>query len=85
MGPQGAVSVIFRRELAAAENADERRLELVDDYRNTHASATYSARKGNIDNIIAAHEVRNTIITCFELLREKISGEPSRRHSNIQL
>ncbi|MFE3781109.1 acyl-CoA carboxylase subunit beta [Amycolatopsis sp. NPDC059090] len=85
MGPQGAVSVIFRRELAAAENADERRLELVNEYREAHASAAYSARRGYIDNIIAPHEVRNTIIACFELLGEKISGEPSRRHSNIQL
>jgi acetyl-CoA carboxylase carboxyltransferase component len=85
MGPQGAVSVIFRRELAAAENADERRLELVDEYREAHASAAYSARRGYIDDIIAPDEVRNTIIASFELLREKISGEPTRRHSNIQL
>jgi len=85
MGPEAAVSVIFRRELENAERAPQRRSELIREYRKAHASSAYSARKGYIDNIIAPDEVRNTVISSFDLLSEKISSDPKRRHSNIQL
>lgn len=85
MGPEGAVSVIFRRELEGAGQAEARRLALIEEYRDAHASSMYSARKGHIDNIVAPQEVRNTLISSFELLAEKISSTPLRRHSNIQL
>lgn len=85
MGPEGAVSVIFKRELESAGQSMARRLELIDEYREAHANSMYSARKGYIDNIIAPKDMRNTLISSFELLSEKISNTPLRRHSNIQL
>jgi len=85
MGPEGAVSVIFRRELENTGQAAVRRLELIEEYREAHANSAYSARKGYIDNIIAKQEVRNALIPSFEILIEKIQNTPLRRHSNIQL
>ncbi|QQC65464.1 acyl-CoA carboxylase subunit beta [Paraburkholderia ginsengisoli] len=85
MGPEGAVSVIFKRELENAKDAVQRRSELIREYREAHASSEYSARRGYINNIIPPENVRDTLISSFDLLAEKIPNDPKRRHSNIQL
>lgn len=85
MGPQGAVDVIFRREIKAASNPTTRREELIHEYREAHASAAYSAKMGYIDSLIEPTELRNTLLSALRLLKDKISKPPARRHSNIQL
>jgi methylmalonyl-CoA decarboxylase subunit alpha len=85
MGPEGAVDVIFRKDLAAAEDPAAQRAILIDEYRDAHASARYSATRTYIEGLIEAADLRNTVLTSFALLRDKIPGLPVRRHSNIQL
>ena len=83
MGPEGAVDVIFRKELAAA--GPERRSELIAEYRDAHASAHYSAARTYIEGLIPAAQLRNTVLAGLDLLRDKLAGPATRRHSNIQL
>ncbi|WLE59313.1 acyl-CoA carboxylase subunit beta [Burkholderia plantarii] len=88
MGPEAAVDVIFRKELAGTADDPEvaqRRERLIDDYRDAHASARYSARRTYIEGLVEPAQLRNTVISSFALLREKIAHAPGRRHSNIQL
>lgn len=85
MGPESAVDVIFRKDLAAADDPSGRRQTLIDEYRESHASAQYSAMRTYIEGIVLPVELRNTLIASFTLLRDKIPGLPTRRHSNIQL
>jgi methylmalonyl-CoA decarboxylase subunit alpha len=88
MGPEAAVDVIFRKELAEVPDAADaavRREALIDDYRNAHASAHYSASRTYIEGLVQPAGLRNTLMASFALLRDKIPGPPVRRHSNIQL
>ncbi|QIY77872.1 acyl-CoA carboxylase subunit beta [Chromobacterium violaceum] len=85
MGPQGAVDIIFRRELAAAADPASLREKLLDEYRAAHANASYSAKKGYVDGLLAAAEVRNAVLSHLQLLADKVGGTPARRHSNIPL
>jgi acetyl-CoA carboxylase carboxyltransferase component len=85
MGPEGAVDVIFRKDLAAAEDPSAQREVLIGEYRDAHASARYSATRTYIEGLVEPADLRNTILASFALLRDKISGPPVRRHSNIQL
>lgn len=85
MGPEGAVDIIFRKEINTSSQSDVRRSELIKEYRQAHASAEYSARKSHIDGLISHDQVRNTLISSFGLLRDKITSPAARKHSNIQL
>ena len=85
MGPEGAVDVIFRKDIAAADDPHARRETLIDDYRQAHASAEYSARRTYIEGLVEPQHLRNTLIANYALLQDKIPGLPGRRHSNIQL
>ncbi|AOJ01860.1 MULTISPECIES: acyl-CoA carboxylase subunit beta [Burkholderia] len=85
MGPEAAVDVIFRKALANAPDAVEHRGRLIEEYRDAHASARYSASRTYIEGLVEPAELRNTVTSTFALLRDKIPGAPSRRHSNIQL
>ncbi|KAA1190192.1 acyl-CoA carboxylase subunit beta [Photorhabdus heterorhabditis] len=85
MGPEGAVNIIFRKIVAAAQEPEKQRELLITEYRQAHASAAYSAKKTYIEGLIPASHLRNRLISSFRILRDKISGHPARRHSNIQL
>ncbi|PHM44807.1 acetyl-/propionyl-CoA carboxylase subunit beta [Xenorhabdus mauleonii] len=85
MGPQAAVDVIFRRQMADAEDPQARRAELVTEYRNAHASADYSARRGYINGFLDDQTIRPALANAFRILQDKIAVSPGRKHSNIQL
>jgi len=85
MGAEGAVGIIHRRELAAAEAPDERRKALVAEYRDRFASPYAAAERGYIDEVIAPHETRPKLIRALELLQTKRSATPARKHGNIPL
>jgi acetyl-CoA carboxylase carboxyltransferase component len=85
MGPQGAVNVIFRRELTAAEDPDGQRDELVRDYRERFAHPYVAAARGYLDGVIAPRETRPRVIRAFEILRNKRVHRPPRKHGNIPL
>ncbi|MDY7077760.1 MAG: acyl-CoA carboxylase subunit beta [Chloroflexota bacterium] len=85
MGPQGAVNVIFRRELKAADGPEVLREELVHDYREKFANPYVAAARGYLDGVIFPHETRPRVIRALEMLRNKRVQRPPRKHGNIPL
>jgi propionyl-CoA carboxylase beta chain len=88
MGAQGAVNILYRKELkAAAEagNADEKRAELITEYEDTLANPYVAAERGYIDAVIAPHETRLEIVRALRLLRSKRETLPAKKHGNIPL
>jgi propionyl-CoA carboxylase beta chain len=85
MGSDGAVNIIFRRELEASDTPDERRAELVEEYREQFANPFTAAERGYIDDVIAPRTTRPALITALEACRGKQVPEPRRKHGNIPL
>lgn len=85
MGPEGAVNIIFRKELAEAEDPEARRKELVEDYRNNFASPFKAAELGYIDQIIFPENTRPRLIKALMMLKNKKETIPERRHGNVPL
>jgi acetyl-CoA carboxylase carboxyltransferase component len=86
MGPQGAVNVIFRRELAAAEDPAALRRRLVREYEEKFANPYVAASRGYLDGVIAPQETRPHVLAALEMLRNKRpSSRPPRKHGNIPL
>ena len=85
MGPDGAVNVVFRRELMQAEDPVKRKAELVEDYRARFANPYVAASEGFIDNVIEPHETRPRLINALEMLRNKQATLPPKKHGNIPL
>ena len=85
MGADGAVNILSRREIAEAENPEEKRKELQDDYREKFANPYRAAELGYIDEIIEPSETRPRLIRSFELLANKRQSNPPKKHSNMPL
>jgi acetyl-CoA carboxylase carboxyltransferase component len=85
MGPEGAVNIIFRREIAEAEDPVARKAELVEDYRKRFANPYVAASAGFIDNVIEPHETRPRLINSLEMLQNKRVSIPAKKHGNIPL
>jgi len=85
MGPDGAVPIIYRKEIAAAEDPSRRKDELVAQYRADLANPFLAAERGYLDDVIDPAESRVKLIAALESLRDKRSASPSRKHTNIPL
>jgi acetyl-CoA carboxylase carboxyltransferase component len=85
MGPDGAVSIVFRRELDEADDPVVRKAELVNDYREKFASPYVAAERGYIDDIIEPRDTRARLINGLEVLQNKRDSNPARKHGNIPL
>ena len=85
MGPEGAIDIIFRKELTEAEDAEARRRELVEAYRAQFANPYIAAGRGYIDDVIEPRETRPRLIAALELLQTKRQTTPKRKHGNIPL
>ncbi|MFQ5434813.1 MAG: acyl-CoA carboxylase subunit beta [Anaerolineae bacterium] len=85
MGPEGAVNIIFRRELAAAEDPAGKKAELVADYREKFAHPYVAASLGHIDDVIEPHETRPRLINALETLTNKRESNPAKKHGNNPL
>lgn len=85
MGPQGAINIIFRRELAEADDVEARRTELVEDYKRRFASPYVAASRGFVDDVIEPKETRRRLIDTLRTLRGKKVTPPARKHGNIPL
>jgi propionyl-CoA carboxylase beta chain len=85
MGPEGAVNIVFRKELAEAADPAARREELVEDYRETFANPFKAAELGYIDEVIKPEETRPKIIEALEMLANKRDSNPPKKHGNIPL
>src|ERR687890_64038 len=85
MGPEGAVNIIYRRDIAASPTPDERREKLIDDYKARFANPFTAAERGYIDDVIVPHETRPKLIRALETLQTKRVPGPKRKHGNIPL
>jgi len=85
MGPDGAVSIIFRKELAEAEDAQKRKDELVADYREKFANPYVAASRGYLDDVIEPRYTRPRLINALEMLANKRDANPAKKHGNIPL
>jgi propionyl-CoA carboxylase beta chain len=85
MGAQGAVNILYRRELAAAEDPEAARAEFTTYYEDTLANPYIAAERGYVDAVIAPHETRLEIVRSLRLLRSKREVLPAKKHGNIPL
>jgi propionyl-CoA carboxylase beta chain len=85
MGSAGAVEIVHRRDLANAENPDELRAQLVDDYEERYANPYIAAARGFIDDVIDPAETRMILARSLDLLRGKREDLPKRKHGNVPL
>jgi propionyl-CoA carboxylase beta chain len=85
MGPDGAVSIIFRKEIEKAADPVKRKAELVKEYREKFANPFIAAERGYIDDVIEPKETRPRLINALEMLSNKRDGNPAKKHGNIPL
>lgn len=85
MGPEGAVNVIHRKELAAADDPDTLRARLIADYRERFANPYLAAARGYLDAVIVPRETRPRLIAALKALNGKRASLPMKKHSNIPL
>jgi propionyl-CoA carboxylase beta chain len=85
MGAQGAVNILYRRELAEADDPDERRRELVEQYEDRLANPYVAAERGYVDGVIAPSRTRVAVTQALRALRTKRETLPPKKHGNIPL
>ncbi len=85
MGPQGAVEILYRRELQEADDPAAKRTELVDAYTEKFANPYVAAERGFVDDVIDPAETRIKLIAGLEVLRSKREELPKRKHGNMPL
>jgi propionyl-CoA carboxylase beta chain len=85
MGPEGAVNVIYRDELAKANDPDERRTQLVAEYVERFANPYVAAAQGYLDDVIEPRETRPRLVAALRSLATKRETNPRRKHGNIPL
>ncbi|WP_405644141.1 acyl-CoA carboxylase subunit beta [Streptomyces uncialis] len=82
MGAEGAANVVFRREIAAAEDPEETRRRKIEEYKRELVHPFYAAERGLVDDVIDPRETRSVLIRSLSMLRTKDSGLPRRKHGN---
>jgi acetyl-CoA carboxylase carboxyltransferase component len=85
MGPQGAVEIVYRRELADSPDPVGRRSELVEEYTERYANPYVAAERGYIDDVIDPADTRKVIVRSLDLLASKREELPKRKHGNVPL
>jgi len=85
MGPDGAVGKVFSKELKAAKDPDQKKKELIEEYRQKFANPYVAAERGYIDDVIEPKETRPRLINALEMLSNKRDANPAKKHGNIPL
>lgn len=85
MGAQGAVNVLYRKELADAKKPDEERARLLEEYDDKFANPYVAAERGYIDRVILPHETRVSVVKALRSLQGKRQILPPKKHGNIPL
>jgi len=85
MGPEGAVNIIFRKELSQVDDSAKRRAELVTEYREKFANPYVAASRGYIDDVIEPRQTRPRLINALEMLSNKRDSNPPKKHGCIPL
>jgi propionyl-CoA carboxylase beta chain len=85
MGPQGAVDIIFRKEIDGAEDPKAARLQKIEEYSERFANPYQAAELGYVDEVILPEDTRLRVIQALEACRNKRDSNPPRKHGNIPL
>ncbi len=85
MGPNGAVEIVYRRELSTAADPEARRAELVEEYTERFTNPYIAAERGLVDDVIDPAQTRVKVIAGLEMLRSKREELPKRKHGNVPL
>jgi propionyl-CoA carboxylase beta chain len=85
MGPEGAVNIVFRKELEEAADPESRRAELIEDYKARFANPYTAAERGYVDDVIEPRRTRPVLIDALETTLTKREPRPRRKHGNIPL
>ncbi len=85
MGPKGAVEVLFKKEIAAADDPKAATDERIEEYRSKFANPYIAAARGYVDDIIDPRQTRPRLISALDMLRDKRDGNPARKHGNLPL
>ncbi|MCC5980078.1 MAG: acyl-CoA carboxylase subunit beta, partial [Salinarimonas sp.] len=85
MGAKGAAEIIFKREIAEAENPEEKLQEKIDEYTSKFANPYRAAHRGFVDEVIMPSETREKLIKAYKMLENKVDKLPRKKHGNIPL
>jgi len=85
MGPEGAVDIVYKRELAKAQNKDQERARLIEQFRERFANPYVVAERGYVDAVIRPRDTRKKLIDALEMLDTKRDKNPPKKHGNIPL
>ncbi len=85
MGAEGAVNIIYRKQIAAASDPDEKRRELIEEYRSKFDNPLQAVELGYIDDIIDPRRTRPLLVQALEMLRHKSQKLPQKKHGNMPL
>lgn len=85
MGASGAVNILYRKELAEADDPDAERERLMGEYEEEMSNPYVAAERGYVDQVIYPHETRSQVIRFLRLLRTKREALPPKKHGNIPL
>lgn len=85
MGPRGAVEIIFKRQIAEADDPEAVEEKLIDEYRENFANPYIAAEYGYIDDVFEPRKTREMLIRGLEMLKNKVAHNPPRKHGNIPL
>jgi propionyl-CoA carboxylase beta chain len=85
MGAEGAVNIVYRRELAAAADKDAARKQKIEEFQERFANPFVAAERGFIDDVIEPRETRPKVIRALRMLATKVDTMPRKKHGNIPL
>lgn len=85
MGPQGAVNIIFAKEISESNDPETTRTQLIDEYREKFANPYVAAKHGIVDDVIDPRDTRIKLIQSLDMLRNKKEERPNKKHGNIPL
>jgi propionyl-CoA carboxylase beta chain len=85
MGPEGAVDIVYKRDLESAPNRDEMRANKIEEFRERFASPYVAAERGFVDAVILPRETRGKLIQALQMLETKRDKNPPKKHGNIPL
>jgi propionyl-CoA carboxylase beta chain len=85
MGPKSAVEIIYRREIAAADDPEAKKDEFIEQYREKFAHPYVAAEYGYVDDVIKPSETRERLIRGFDMLENKVVNPPRKKHGNLPL
>jgi propionyl-CoA carboxylase beta chain len=85
MGPEGAVNIVYRRELSSASDEAAVRRQKVDEFRERFANPFIAAERGYVDDVIEPRETRPRVIRALRMLENKVDTMPRKKHGNIPL